>query len=69
MRHWLICLYEKKWAKIQIFIEWQVTRCMSYIIDVTQAQVGSITSHDVGKQAVGTVFIYGLSLLGTKEME
>ena len=42
---------------------------MSYIIDVTQEQVGSITSHDVGKQAVGTTFFYGLILLGTKHME
>ena len=47
----------------------QVTQCLSYIIDVTHAQVGSITSHDVGKQSVGTAFLYGLSLLGTKQME
>ena len=42
---------------------------MSYIIDVTQAHMGSINSREVGKQAVGAYFIYGLSLLGTKQME
>ena len=42
---------------------------MSYIIDVTKEQVVSITSRDVGKQAARTTFLYGLSLLGTKQME